>query len=119
MPSSAAASALAADVVPVEGQHVGEVAVQRGEHLHGSQAAGIEHAVEHHERPPGLALVDGVGELVARDVARLAEIRRQVVGGDAGALAVGGAQRAEQALDAAEVLADVAGQQVGRRAARA
>ena len=63
---------------------------------------------------PGFALVDGVGELVARDVAGLAEIRREVVGGDPGPLAVGGAQRAEQALDAAEILADVAGQQVGR-----
>ena len=62
---------------------------------------------------PRLALVDGVGQLVARDVARLAEVRRQVVGRDPGALAVGGAQRAEQALDAAEILADVAGQQIG------
>ena len=65
------------------------------------------------QRPPRLALVDGVGQLVARDVARLAEIGRQVVGRHPGPLAVGGAQRAEQALDAAEILADVAGQQIG------
>ena len=71
--------------------------------------------MEHDQGPPGIALVDGVGQLVARDVARLTEIRGQVLGGDAGPLAVGGAQGAEQALDAAEVLADVGGQQVGGR----
>ena len=83
------------------------------EHLHGGQAARLEHAAQHRQRPPRLTLVDGVGQLVARDVARLAEIRREVVGGDPGTLAVGGAQRAEQALDPAEILADVAGQQIG------
>ena len=66
--------------VPVEQQHVGEVDVQRGQHLHRGQATRLEHAVEHRQRLPRLALVDGVGQLVARDVARLAEVRREVVG---------------------------------------
>ena len=87
--------------------------MQRGEHLHGGQAARLEHAAEHDQRLPRLALVDGVGQLVARDVARLAEIGREVVGRHPGALAVGGAQRAEETLDTAEILADVAGQQIG------
>ncbi len=48
--------ALAGDVVAVEREHVGEVAVQGGQHLHGSQATRIEHTVQHDQRPSGSPL---------------------------------------------------------------
>ena len=56
------------------------MAVQGGQHLDRGQAAGVEHAVQDTEGAAGLAPVDGVGQLVARDVARLAEVGREVVG---------------------------------------
>ena len=87
--------------------------MQGGQHLYRGQAARLEHAAQHRQGLPRLTLVDGVGQLVARDVARLAQIRREIVGGHPGTLAVGGAERAEEALDPAEILADVAGQHVG------
>ena len=81
VPSTAAASRSLHDVLAVEGEHVGEVAVQRGQDLHRGQAAGVEEPVQHHQRPARVTVVDGVGQLVARHVARLAEVRREVLGG--------------------------------------
>ena len=60
----------------------------------------------------GLAPIDGVGQLVAGHVARLAEIRLELRRGDACALTVGGSQRAEKALHPPQVLAYVRAQQL-------
>ena len=85
----------------VEREHVGVVPVQGEEHLHRAQAPGVGHAVEHAEGGGRIAAVDGVGELVAGDVARFAQVGLEVLDGDAGTRAVGGRQRAQKPFDPA------------------
>ena len=101
------------DILAVERQEVGEVAVESGQDLDRGQTAGLEQPAQDHEGPTGVTAVDGVGQFVAWDVPRLTEVRQEVLGGNPGPGAVRRAQGAEQALDPAEVLSDVVGQQVG------
>ena len=107
--------ALIADVVAVEGEHVGVSTREGGEHLDRRQPAGVEHPVQDAQRRIRLAPSDGIGQLVSRYRTGLPEVGLQIVGRDPRPFAVGRTQRSEQTLDAGQVLAHVGTEEVDGR----
>jgi hypothetical protein len=92
------------------------LAVQGGQHLHRRQPPGLEHAVEHRQRLPGLTPIDGLGHCVSGHTARLAEIGGDVLRGEGRSLAVRRAECTEEAFHPPQVLTDVVGKQIRRLA---
>ena len=69
--------------------------VERGEHLERVALALPDHPLEQLEGGGEVAPVDGVGEVPRRHAAVVAEERLDVVDGEPGARAVGGAQQVD------------------------
>ena len=94
----------------VEPEDLAVMAVEVGHDHEGVGLARPQHPVEHGEgvgRPPS---VDGVGQVPGGQGSGLAEERLQVGGGDGGPRPVGRGQRVEQALEPADVAAQVLGE---------
>ena len=67
----------------------------------------VEQPVEHLERAGTVAFFDGVRELVRGHRAGFAEVGRDVVGVEGGAVAVRGAQHVDERTDAPGILTEV------------